>query len=192
MTPDGSSGRRRPHLVVAAAVCVVLLLLTAAAVRQFVVQPFRVPSASMEPTLARGDVILADRTQRGEAERGQIVVFDGTGYFAPSQADGGRYWVKRVIAVGGDRVACCNPAGALTVDGVPLEEPYLPEGTAPSEIDFDLRVPAGRMFVLGDNRSDSTDSRHLLGAPGGGMIPAERVVGDVDRIVWPLTRSGSL
>jgi signal peptidase I len=177
---------------VAVAVCVVLSLLAVLAVRHFVVQPFRVPSASMSPALEVGDVLLADRGTAGEARRGEIVVFDGTGYFAPSAADGGRYWVKRVIAVGGDTVRCCTEDGALELNGAPLEEPYLPEGTVPSTTEFDLHVPEGRMFVLGDNRADSTDSRHLLGAPGGGMIPVDRVVGRAERIVWPPPRSGAL
>ena len=192
MSRGSASGRRRPHPVVAAAVCVVLLLLAGLLVRHYAFQPFRVPSASMAPTLLPGDVLLADRSTRGTAEPGQIVVFDGRGYFAPSAADGNRYWVKRVIAVGGQSVECCDEDGALLVDGEALEEPYLPGDTAPSEIEFDLRVPAGRMFVLGDNRADSTDSRHHLGAPGGGMVPVDRVVGEVDRIVWPLSRSGAL
>lgn len=176
--------------MVVAAVCVVLLLLGALGVRHLVVQPFEVPSASMEPALQAGDVILADRSDRGTARRGDVVVFDGSGYFAPTGQDGGRYWVKRVIAVGGERVTCCTETGAITVDGEELVEPYLPPGTDPSSIEFDLRVPEGRMFVLGDNREDSTDSRSLLGAPGGGMIPVDRVVGTVHRIVWPLTRAG--
>lgn len=191
MSRDSARGRRRPHLLVAAAVCVVLLLVAAMLVRHYVVQPFRVPSASMAPALEVGDVLLADRSERGTAQRGQIVVFDGRGYFAPSAADGDRYWVKRVIAVGGDSIECCDPDGTLLLNGSPLAEPYLPPGTAPSEIEFDLLVPEGRMFVLGDNRADSTDSRHLLGAPGGGMIPLERVVGGVDTIVWPLSRRGT-
>ncbi|MBB5832080.1 signal peptidase I [Brachybacterium aquaticum] len=192
MSRLSADGRRRPHPVVAVAVLVVLMLVAAFGVRYFVVQPFRVPSASMAPTLEAGDVLLADRATRGTAEPGQVVVFDGRGYFAPSDDDGGRYWVKRVIAVGGQRVQCCDPDGAILIDGVPLEEPYLPPGTEPSTIEFDLLVPEGRMFVLGDNRSDSTDSRSLLGAPGGGMIPVERVVGAVDRIVWPPPRRGTL
>lgn len=178
--------------MVVAAVCVVVLLFTAVAVRQFVVQPFRVPSASMEPALRAGDVILADRAGHGSAQRGDLVVFDGAGYFAPSGSGSGRYWVKRVVAVGGERVTCCTDAGAITVDGEVLEEPYLAPGTEPSTIEFDLRVPEGRMFVLGDNRGDSTDSRSMLGAPGGGMVPVDRVVGTVDTIVWPLTRAGAV
>ncbi|MGO1285888.1 MAG: signal peptidase I [Brachybacterium sp.] len=191
MSRHSARGRRRPHLVVAAAVCVVLVLTTAGLVRHFVVQPFHIPSASMAPALEPGDVVLADRSQRGTAQRGDIVVLDGRGYFAPSAADGDRYWLKRVIAVGGDSVACCDAEGAITVNDTPLVEPYLSEGTAPSEIEFDLKVPEGRVFVLGDNRADSTDSRHLLGAPGGGMIPVDRVVGEADTIVWPLSRRGT-
>ncbi|HEX7351569.1 signal peptidase I [Brachybacterium sp.] len=192
MSRDSADGRRRPHLVVAVAVGVVLLLVAALLVRHHVAQPFRVPSASMAPLLEPGDVLLADRSTRGTAQRGDVVVFDGRGYFAPSEGDGERYWVKRVIAVGGDRVECCDADGMITLDGAALAEPYLPAGTAPSEIEFDLLVPEGRIFVLGDNRTDSTDSRHLLGAPGGGMIPVDRVVGEAERIVWPLTRGGAL
>ncbi len=192
MTRPSADRRRRPHPVVAVAVCVVLALLAVLAVRHFVVQPFRVPSASMSPTLEAGDVLLADRSTAGTAERGQVVVFDGSGYFAPSSADGGRYWVKRVIAVGGDSISCCGEDGALLLNGEELAEPYLPAGTAPSTTEFDLVVPEGRMFVLGDNRADSTDSRHLLGAPGGGMIPVDRVRGEAERIVWPPPRGGTL
>ena len=189
MSARTSDGRRRHHGVVTAAVCVVLLLLGAGLVRHHVTQPFRIPSASMESTLQVGDVILVDRSLRGTAEHGQVVVFDGTGYFGTEGTAGGDHWVKRVIALGGERVSCCTEEGAITVDGDPVHEPYLPPGTVPSEVEFDLLVPEGRMFVLGDNRTDSTDSRHLLGAPGGGMVPVDRVVGPVTRTVWPLSRA---
>lgn len=183
--------RRRQPPLVAAAVLVVLLLVAAFTVRHLVVEPFEVPSASMEPTLRTGDVILVDRQSRRSAERGQVVVFDGRGYFGGEDGKG-HYWVKRVIAVGGDRVTCCDDAGAILVDGEPIDEPYLAPGTAPSRVAFDLEVPEGRMFLLGDNRADSTDSRSLLGAPGGGMVPVDRVVGEARRIVWPPPRSGAL
>jgi len=183
--------RRRQPPLVAAAVLVVLLLVAAFTVRHLVVEPFEVPSASMEPTLRAGDVILVDRQSRRSAERGQVVVFDGRGYFGGEDGTG-HYWVKRVIAVGGDRVTCCDDAGAILVDGEPIDEPYLAPGTAPSRVAFDLEVPEGRMFLLGDNRADSTDSRSLLGAPGGGMVPVDRVVGEARRIVWPPPRSGAL
>lgn len=181
--------RRRPLRV--AAVVVIAVLLGVLGVRHFVVQTFWVPSSSMAPTLEEGDVLLVDRTQRGTARRGEVVVFDGTGYFGPG-GDGRRYWVKRVIGVGGDRVRCCDDSGRITVDGAVLDEPYLAPGTAPSDVPFDVEVPDGAMFLLGDDRADSADSRDHLGSPGGGMVPRERVVGEVTRIVWPLARSGQV
>lgn len=183
------SRRRRSRLVIAA-VLVVVLLAGAFTVRHFLVQPFSVPSASMAPTLRSGDVILVDRGTRGTADRGDIVVVDGRSYFGPAE-DGGRYWVKRVIGIGGDRVQCCTDDGRLLRNGEALDEPYLqPDDGSAGGFEFDLAVPDGRLFLLGDNRSDSTDSRSFLGSPGGGMVPAERVVGEAHRIIWPLDRAG--
>lgn len=182
--------RRRPLLGVVAVV-VVVLLVGAVLVRHYAVQTFWVPSGSMRPVLQEGDVLLVDRTTRGQAHRGEIVVFDGSGYFAPGE-DGHRYWVKRVIGIGGDRIRCCDDVGRLSVNGQALDEPYLPTGVAPSDVPFDVEVPDGAMFVLGDQRDDSADSRDHLGSPGGGMIPTDRVVGEVRRIVWPLGRAGEV
>src|SRR5690625_6417558 len=86
----------------------------------------------MQPALQPGDVILADRGERGAAQRGDIVVLDGSGFFAPSADSDGKFWVKRVIATGGERVACCDEQGRLTIDGTALSEPYLPDTVAPS------------------------------------------------------------
>jgi signal peptidase I len=186
---DASAARRRPRLVVAA-VCVALLLIAAFVVRATVVAPFRVPSGSMAPTLLSGDVLLADRGSAGSARRGEVVVLDGSGYFPEDRASS-RFWVKRVVAVGGDHISCCRDQH-LVLNGQELSEPYLAEGTDTTTVAFDLEVPEGRMFVLGDARADSTDSRFLLGQPGGGMIPVDRVVGEASRIVWPLGRAGTL
>jgi signal peptidase I len=183
--------RRRRSPLGVAAVVVLALLLAVLGVRHFVVAPFQVPTASMQPTLEPGDVILADRTSRGTAALGQVVVIDGSGYF-PEAADGSSFVVKRVIGVSGDRVRCCTEDGLVERNGEPLTEPYLSPDTDSATVSFDVEVPEGRIFVLGDNRTDSTDSRSLLGAPGGGMIPVNRVAGEASRIVWPLPRSGPL
>lgn len=180
-------------------------------VRCLLLEIFTVPSGSMEDTLMPGDRIAVWRVGQDHPERGQIIVFDGTGSLAPYRSEGGwlghtlevagawtglrireDVFVKRVIGVGGDTVRCCSADGRLVVNGQPLTEPYLPPGEKPSEQEFSVRVPAGRMWVMGDHRSDSRDSRALLGAPGGGMIREDRIIGTPVAIVWPLHRIHSL
>ena len=101
--------------------------------------------------------------------------------------------MKRVIGVGGDRVRCCDDQGRVTVNGVPLnEKSYLAEGEKPSLIDFDVEVQQGYIWVQGDNRSNSADSRVHLGDPGGGQIPVDDVVGKVFMVVWPWDHSKML
>ena len=96
--------------------------------------------------------------------------------------------MKRVIGVGGDRVQCCDASGRLTVNGVPLDEPYLYPGDVPSRDAFDVVVPAGKLWVMGDHRSISQDSRAHLGDPGGGFVPEDRVIGRAFAVVWPFGR----
>ena len=194
-----------------------VVLLVSVLVRSFVVTPFSIPSGSMRETLDVGDRILVDRVsyRLGPVHRGDVVVFDGTDTFgALTGAPGGwRGWsaravrlvtlglagtgrtdyVKRVIGVGGDRVVCCDARGRLTVNGDPLREKrYLFPGDPPSTLKFDVRVPEGRLWVMGDHRSDSLDSRAHLGDPGGGTVPEDDVVGRVLGVVWPLERLGGL
>jgi signal peptidase I len=103
----------------------------------------------------------------------------------PGQTD----YIKRVIGTPGDHVACCNPQGLMTVNGVPLhEKSYLYPGAAPSQIHFSVTVPKGRLWVMGDNRAVSDDSRLHTSDPGGGTIPENMVIGRAFMIVWPPSR----
>ncbi|WP_328719169.1 signal peptidase I [Streptomyces sp. NBC_00247] len=210
---DGGRTGRRPALRRAALICAALpaavLLLSA-----FVVQPFLIPSGSMEPTLRVGDRVFVNKLayRSGSAPaRGDVVVFDGAGSFVPDTA--GRNpvagllrgaaavlgladppdtdFVKRVVGVGGDHVVCCDRDGRLEVNGTPLDEEYLHTGDAPSRVPFDIVVPGGTLWMMGDHRDRSSDSRSHLGEPGGGMVPVDRVIGRVDLIGWPWSRAGA-
>ncbi|MFI1166689.1 signal peptidase I [Streptomyces sp. NPDC020801] len=160
-------------------ICLVFLLL----LNTFVVQPFQIPSGSMEQGLRIGDRVLVNKLayRFGAApRRGDVVVFDGSGYFGDAD------YIKRVVGVGGDHVVCCDKEGRLHVNGRSVDEStFLYPGDSPSTVPFDVVVPGGTLFVLGDHRGDSSDSRDHLGSPGGGMIPVGDVIGRADWIVWP-------
>ncbi|WP_338700996.1 signal peptidase I [Streptomyces sp. Q6] len=149
----------------------------------FVMQPFQIPSGSMETTLRVGDRVLVNKLAYrfgAEPERGDVVVFDGSGYFG--EAD----YIKRVVGVGGDHVVCCDSKGRIEVNGQSVDErSLLHAGDAASEVPFDIEVPQGTLFLLGDHRSDSRDSRDYLGAPGGGFVPVDHVIGKALWIAWP-------
>lgn len=187
MSVDQSSRRNLIFKVVAASIFFTLILVFV--LKFFVAEPYRLSSESMEPTLLSGEVILALKNTP-KVQRGDVVVFDSKGYFSSLNTTQ-RYWVKRVIAVGGDTVKCCSEAGFLEVNGQALAESYLPYKIDPqhpaSAEEFYVQVPAGRVFLLGDNRLNSTDSRNFLGAPGGGMLPEEKIVGHVGWIIWPVS-----
>jgi signal peptidase I len=210
--PAGEARRRSwsHELLVLVGVALAITLL----VRLFVVQAFYIPSGSMEPTLHVGDRVLVSKLSYriGDVQRGDVVVFDGRGSFAPSDAGAGgngalarlgrsvgaflgvapseRDFVKRVVGLPGDHVICCDAQGRLTVNGQPVDEPYVYPGDAASSQPFDIVVPSGRLWVMGDHRSDSADSRAHLGDPGGGTVPLDRVIGKVLVRFWPLARMG--
>jgi len=196
-------------------VCLALVVavLASAVVRATLVDVYYIPSDSMEPLLQDGDRVLVSRTdyRAGPIRRGDLVVFDGRGSFAPFRSgnpplvDGavrlGQWlgvvgsstvYVKRVIGLPGDRITCCAPDGRLMVNGKAVSEDYVYPGDTPSAMKFDVEVPADRLWLMGDHRSVSADSRSLLGAPGGGMVPVDRVIGRPMEIIWPLDRGRQL
>lgn len=180
--------RRRPWLV-DAAILLLAALVGALGTKYFVAQVYAIPSDSMQDTVTAGEKIVAEKLSLrfGEPRDGDVVVFDAAGYF-DEPAPGMTTFVKRVIGVAGERIACCDNAGRVTRNGVGIDESdYLKSGVAPSEAPFDVVVPPGRLWVMGDNRSDSKDSRAYLGRPGGGFIPVDRVVGKAIAVSWPLS-----
>jgi signal peptidase I len=203
-------------------ILIVVALAIALLIKTFVVQPFFIPSSSMEDTLLVGDKVLVNKLVyhfRG-IHRGDIVVFDGDGSWNPAVAPArpssdplvraydatlsplfhsiaGLFgtpadqtdFVKRVIGLPGDHVVCCNAQGLVTVNGVPLHESsYLYPGAVPSQILFNIIVPPGRLWVMGDNRQVSDDSRMRQYDPGHGTVPENMVIGRAFVIVWPPSR----
>ena len=179
-----------------------LAVLTVFGLRAYHLNTYTIPSASMEPGLQIGDRIEIDPEayQAAGPQHGDVVVFDGAGSFFPYESETSvkrfrdntlnlvgmapkhNAVVKRVIAVAGDTVECCDADGRIILNGDALDEPYLAEPNRPaSSSPFQVKVPDNRVFLLGDNRYDSIDSRALLGAPGGGMIQVDKIYGPVIR-----------
>lgn len=143
-----------------------------------VYKPYTVPTESMTPTVHAGDRVLAQRIDGSEVHRGDVVVFTDPGW-------GNMPMVKRVVGIGGDKIACCDK-GRLTINGKPIEEPYLQTKDPASGNDFTADVPEGQLFLLGDERRDSLDSRVHLDDPGQGSVPRSAVQARVDAVAWPL------
>jgi len=198
-------------------ILVVIALGLAFLLKTFLIQAFYIPSGSMETTLQVGDRVMVNKLayDLGDIQRGDVIVFNGVdswdpeiqvaepsnpvtrvlqsvagvfGFASPTEKD----YIKRVIGLPGDRVKCCDKEGRITVNGIPIEEPYLFEGNKPSNDPFDVRVPADRVWVMGDHRAESSDSRAHIGDPGGGAIPIESVVGRAFVIIWPFSEAGLL
>ncbi|GAA3115054.1 hypothetical protein GCM10010466_02620 [Planomonospora alba] len=172
----GGSLRETLLLLVSGVVAALLL-------QAFVFQSFWIPSESMEETLLEGDRVVVNKLH-GETERGDVVVFKGWN---------GEDTIKRVIAVGGDTVKCCDAQGRITVNGVPIEEKdYLHPDDLPSGDEFEKVVPQGRLWLMGDHRSASQDSRSWEEHEGDGTISEDDVIGRAFAIYWPFSRAAIL
>ncbi len=192
-------------------ILLVFALILALLIKSFVVQAFFIPSSSMENTLEIGDKVLVNKLVYDfrPIHRGDVVVFNGDGSWDPNPASTAawpsRFWdsisglfgtapgvhdfIKRVIGVPGDHVMCCNAHGQITVNGVALyEKSYLYPGNVPSATRFNITVPPGRLWVMGDHRAVSWDSRGHMSDPGDGTIPENHVVGRAFVIVAPISR----
>lgn len=202
-------------------VIVLIAVLVSFLVKTFLVRSFYIPSGSMEDTLHINDRILVDEiTPRfGGYERGDIIVFQDPGGWLPPSAEPARppvveavdwvlalvglsapdsddHLVKRVIGLPGDHVVCCNALGQITINGVPIDETdyiKVPSGESAASGDpFDVVVPENSLWVLGDNRYRSKDSRYNQDQPGDGFVPVDNVVGRAFLVTWPLDRFGTL
>jgi len=165
-------GWRESVLLIAGGVVAALLL------RTFIIGTFWIPSESMENTLLENDRVLVNRLA-GTYQRGDIVVFKGWD---------GTDWIKRVIAVGGDTVKCCDAKHRLSVNGVPVDETYLYPGNYASGDSFEVKVPKGRLWVMGDHRVASRDSRAFINDRFSGTISEDVVVGRAWAVYWPPSR----
>jgi len=212
---SGRGARRRRSFWRELPVLIAIALVLALVIKSFVVQAFWIPSGSMENTLEVNDRVLINKLvyHLRPIHRGDIVVFDGTGSWnfgppadsnifskAVSELEGivgishdSAIYIKRVIGLPGDHVVCCNASRQVTVNGVPLSESsYLYPGDQPSADNFSITVPPGRLWVMGDHRDVSYDSRGHQGDPGGGTIPESGVLGRAFVIIWPPSRAGFL
>ena len=200
----GSSLRELPILIISALVLSII-------VKTFFVQFFYIPSGSMENTLQVNDRVGVNKFGAlfSDIKRGEVVVFrDPANWLSPNYDDSSgirkvikdslvfvgvlpdpskQYLIKRVIGVGGDKVRCCGKDGKIEVNGVSINEPYIYEGDKPSDSEFEVEVPQGFIWVMGDHRGASADSRFHTDDPNKGMVALDKVTGRATFIIWPFS-----
>ena len=194
-------------------ILVALAIIVSLVIKSFLVQFFFIPSGSMENTLQINDRVAVNRLPfiHDNIERGDVVVFrDPAGWLSdPDESSGNRvigaikdglvlvgivpnpakqYLVKRVIGVAGDQVIAKDKV--LTINGEKTQEPYIFAGNTPSDTDFNVTVPAGKVWVMGDHRGASGDSRVHQDDINNGMVPVDKITGQAFAIIWPLNRLG--
>ncbi|MFD0273963.1 signal peptidase I [Kitasatospora sp. NPDC127111] len=216
---SGTTERKKRPFWQELPILVVIALLLSLAVKTFFVQAFSIPSGSMQPALEKGDRVLVDKLTPwfgATPERGEVVVFrDPGGWLETAPQESGnsvvravtkalgvvglmpsadeKDLIKRVIAVGGDTVEC-NSGSPVKVNGVPLDEPYLYPGATPCDDApaGTVKVPEDRLWVMGDHRNDSSDSRFHVNGPDGGFVPVDNVIGRAFVVAWPVSHWAAL
>jgi signal peptidase I len=197
-------------------IIVLAALLISFLIKTYLIRSFYIPSSSMEQTLMIDDRIIVNQLTPDliPIEHGDVVVFrDPGGWLTPtpvvpvngfvgavdavlafvglSAPDSNEHLIKRVIGAPGDTVVCCNDFGQITVNGVPLDEPYIvlpPDVTKATRDDFSVTVPEDSLWVMGDNRYNSADSAFHRNDPTGGFVPLDNVVGRALVVSWPSNR----
>jgi signal peptidase I len=202
--------RRKGSLLKEFPILVVVALIVSLLIKTFLVQFFYIPSGSMENTLQIKDRVAVNKIPfiSRSIHRGDIVVFrDPANWLSEPFASESpiiiekireglvavgilpnptkQYLVKRVVGIGGDRVICCSKSKKLTVNGKESIEPYIFEGNDPSDMNFDVTVPVGKIWVMGDHRGASADSRYHQDDINKGMVPLNRLTGRVVAVIWP-------
>ena len=207
MPRKGSVLREFPILIIVA-------LTVSLLIKTFLVQFFYIPSGSMENTLQIGDRVAVNKLPfiSKSINRGDVVVFRDPANWLPEpyEASGNKilgkvkdglvtvgvlpnpakqYLVKRVIGVAGDKVICCDN-GKLTINGKETSEPYIFAGNKASDLDFNITVPEGKIWVMGDHRGSSADSRYHQDDVNSGFVPVSKVTGQVFATIWPIKSVG--
>ena len=210
---EDSASEARPRRGWLSTIVVVLVVIALSAfIKTHIIQTFEIPSGSMEDTLQTGDQVAVRMYDAHNIHRGDVVVFSDPGGWLNDAKDptglqglvrngliltgllpknSGHHLIKRVIGVAGDRITA-DGSGALSVNGVSLDETYIKQGSAPSSVPFDVVVPEGCIWVMGDNRSNSSDSRFHQDDPHGGAVPVQDVVGVATVVAWPVSHWESL
>lgn len=208
--PARRTRRQRMPLWLDTLVTMVVALLIAVLVKTFLIQPFYIPSASMNPTLLEDDKILVSKLSPGvfDLQRGDVIVFEDPDDWIPGDATENPtarvrvmmllslvglapdpsqdHLVKRLIGVSGDHVVCESKGAALEVNGVTLDEPYINPGTPACQVAFDVTVPEGKVWVMGDNRYSSADSAYHESQGDSGFVDESDITGRAEVIFWPI------
>jgi signal peptidase I len=202
--------RNKGSLLKELPILIAVALVVSLFIKSFLVQFFYIPSGSMENTLQVQDRVAVNKVPfiSDNIKRGDIVVFRDPNNWLPENVENSsntlaakaknllvtvgvlpnpakQYLVKRVVGVAGDRVVCCTEGKKLSINGVEVTEPYIYGGDAPSEMKFDVTVPEGKLWVLGDHRGASADSRYHQEDINNGFVPLESVSGRVVAVIWP-------